>query len=164
MTLDELEKTREYQVLTKQQRFFIQSYVSGGMIDGHYDAVAAINMSYTCKNDNVARVMSYRQLDNIKIIEVLNRHFGLDPSDTFLTSLDRAVRNKHLTLAQLGALRLKCEVYGFGTKIPHRVEEGFANRPIILPVKLPKKTPKKPKKDKPPVAPSAPLYSMKDFL
>jgi len=142
MPLDELEKTHEFQRLTPKQKMFVQTYVGGGSIDGNYDAVAAINTAYTCKSNEVARIMSYSLLANINVVAVLNRHFGNEPIDSFLATLDRAVRNKHLTIAQLGALRLQCEVMGFSTKLPRpdhnwsdAVEASIANRP-----KKPRKT------------------------
>ena len=118
LPLVELEQTQEYQRLTQKQRLFVATYCEGGLTDGNYDAVAAVKMAYQCKSAEVARIMSYSLMQNIRIIAVLNRHFNADPIEGFLVALDRAIANKHLTQAQLGALRLKCEVMGFATRIP----------------------------------------------
>ena len=140
---------------------FIQTYCCGGAVDGNYDAVSATNAAYQCKSDEVARVMSYSLLANINIVAVLNRHFGTEPIDAFLESLDRAVRNKKLTLAQLGALQLQCEVMGFGTTIPAGLEHGRSfTRPAPEKDKKPRKTQKAPAA---PTPPSAPAYDLKQF-
>src|ERR1035437_5866649 len=145
MPLDDLRKTHEYTRLTPKQKMFVDSYCAGGSVDGKYDAVSATNSAYKCKSDEVARVMSYSLLANINIVAVLNRHFGTEPIDSFLATLDRAVRNSKLTLAQLGALQLQCAVMGFGTKIPPNIgrsnDLGAASRKEE---KKPRKTQKAP--------------------
>jgi hypothetical protein len=118
ISLEELRTTPEYIRLTPKMKMFVDSYCGAGAIDGNFDPVAAVNQAYRCKSYEVARIMSYSILANIKIVAVLNRYFGTEPVDSFLENLDRAVRNKKLTLAQLGALRLQCDVLGLGTKIP----------------------------------------------
>lgn len=117
LPVSELEKLVEYQRLTPKQRLFIATYCAGGLVDGHYDPVAACMTAYQCKSQEVARIMSYALMANIRIIEVLNRHFNTEPIDSFMVTLDRAIANKKLTIANLNALRLKSEILGFTTRI-----------------------------------------------
>lgn len=118
LPLSELEKTREYQRLTPKQKLFVATYCEGGLVDGNYDAVAATQTAYGCKSLEVARVMSYTMMQNMRIIEILNRHFNAEPIEDFLIQLERAIHNKKLTVAQLQALRLKCEILGFVNRLP----------------------------------------------
>lgn len=164
ISLDELRTTPEYIRLTPKMKMFIDSYCSAGAIDGNFDAVAAINQAYRCKSYEVARIMSYSILANIKIVAVLNRYFGTEPVDSFLANLDRAVRNKRLTLAQLGALRLQCDVLGIGTKIP----ANFGGQPPKADPPVKDKRSKKPKKttstkSAAPPPPGRPPYDPNNF-
>lgn len=144
MSLDDLHLTAEYFRLTQKQKMFVDTYVASGVLDGNYDAVTATNIAYPCKSEEVARVMSYELLGNINILAALNRHFGNDDIDAFLVVLDRAIRNKKISTAQLGALRLRCEVLGIKTRIPASPEKRW-----VLPAPnrdAKQKTPKRPKK------------------
>ena len=118
MPLSELELTQEYQQLTQKQKLFVAEYCEGGIVTGNYDCVAATRTAYECKSPEVARIMSYSLMANIRIIAVLNRHFNTAPIEEFLALLDRAIRNKHLSIAQLSALRLKCDIMGFANRLP----------------------------------------------
>jgi hypothetical protein len=164
ISLEELRTTPEYIRLTPKMKMFVDSYCGAGAIDGNYDAVAAVNQAYKCKSYEVARIMSYSILANIKIVAVLNRYFGTDPADSFLENLDRAVRNKKLTLAQLGALRLQCEVLGIGTKIPANFGGGSTKPDAPAKDKRSKK-PKKTTSSKPtaPPPPGRPPYDPDSF-
>ena len=118
MPVDELEQTQEYQKLTPKQRLFVATYCAGGLLNGNYDAVEATRVAYQCKSVEVARIMSYSMLANIRIIEALNRHFRTEPIQDFIRVLDRAIRNRNLTLAQMQALKLKCDILGFTNRLP----------------------------------------------
>lgn len=118
LTYDELKNTPEYQKLTSKQQLFVATYCSGGLVSGKYDAVHAVMLAYKCRTLEIARIMSYSLLGNIKIIAAVNRHFNAGPTVEFLETLDRAIKNKKLTAAQLGALRLKCEILGIKTMLP----------------------------------------------
>jgi hypothetical protein len=118
LPLVELEKTQEYQRLTPKQQLFVATYCEGGLATGTYDPIAATRTAYECKSMEVARIMSYSLMQNIRIIAVLNRHFQTEPIEAFMVTLDRAINNKKLTVAQIQALRLKCEIMGFGTRLP----------------------------------------------
>lgn len=118
LTTKELAQTPEYQQLTNKQKLFVITYVGSGMVDGDYDGTEAALTAYKCKSRETARIMSYSLLANIKIVSVLNRHFNAEPRDEFLKALDRAIRNKKLTMAQVSALRLKCDILNIKTNLP----------------------------------------------
>ena len=118
MPLSEIRLTPEYQKLTPKQQLFVAAYVDGGLLDGHYDPIAATRTAYECKTPEVARIMSYSLMANIRIVAVLNRHFQTEPIEEFMVMLDRAINNKKLTVAQLNALKLKCDILGFANHIP----------------------------------------------
>lgn len=126
MPLAELEVLPEYLRLTQKQKLFVATYCEFGLADGNYDAVEAARVAYQCKNREVARIMSYSLMQNIRIIAVLNRHFNATPIEEFLAMLDKAINNKKLTVAQIQALRLKCEILGFANKLTDRVPMGAA--------------------------------------
>jgi len=105
--LSEIEKTSEFQRLTKKQKLFLATYLQGG------DAVEAVLAAYQCADWSTARRMSYTLLKNVKIAEVLNLHFCPEPLEKFIAVLNRAIRNKKLTLAQFKALEVKAQSLGF---------------------------------------------------
>jgi hypothetical protein len=125
LSLEELQTTLEYQKLTQKQQLFVATYCAGGLLDGNYDHVAATRTAYECKSLEVARIMSYALMANIRIVAVLNRHFNATPIEEFIVMLDRAIRNRKLTTAQLLALKLKGDVMGFTSRLP-----GTANMPL----------------------------------
>jgi hypothetical protein len=118
MPVEELRLTPEFQRLTPKQQLFVATYCGGGAADGVYDAIHATRTAYACKSPEVARIMSYSLLQNIRIVAILNRHFNREPIEDFLVILDRAIQNKKLTVAQIQALKLKCEIMGFANRLP----------------------------------------------
>ena len=117
MTLEDLQQTPEYLALTEKQKLFVATYVQT-CIDGNPDPVQSVAIAYKCKDRNTARVMSYPMLSNIRIVAALNRYFNRQPLEAFLMVLDRAIQNKHLTTAQLQALRLKSDILGLKSRMP----------------------------------------------
>jgi len=135
MPFEELSKTEEFERLTKKQQAFVKAYCV------KYNVIEAMRAAYNCKSDEVARIMSYPLMRNINIISVLNRHFGTDPINDFLLTLDRAIHNKHLTIAQISALKLYSEVKGWGTALPSK--SGSAEPEVPEPeAKKPKRKPR----------------------
>ena len=128
MPLAELETIQEYQRLTPKQRLFVATYCEGGLTTGTYDPIAATRTAYECKSVEVARIMSYSLMQNIRIVAVLNRHFGTDPIESFVVMIDRAINNKKLTVAQVQALRLKADVMGYRTSLPGQAPMSAALR------------------------------------
>jgi hypothetical protein len=119
MELDELRLTPEFLKLTEKQRLFVETYCapteSG---ERNYDAVQATRTAYKCKTPEIARILSYALLQNIRIVTVLNRHFNRTPTEEFLINLDRAIHNKHLTIAQVQALKMQCDFLGQENRLP----------------------------------------------
>ena len=113
-----MQETPEYQKLTQKQRLFVATYCQGGILNGQYDPIEATRTAYQCKTPEIARVMSYSLMTNIRIVAALNRHFNTEPIEEFITLLDRAIRNKKLTTAQLRALELKADILGFRARLP----------------------------------------------
>lgn len=147
MPIQILCETAEFKRLTKKQQAFIRAYVT------NYDPIVSVRAAYNCKSDEVARIMSYPLLMNINIISVLNRHFGTDPINDFLVTLDRAIHNKHLTIAQMQALKLYSDVKGWGSALPTRSSgEPEPQMPDV----------KKPKKKQPPQLKEA-EFDLSDF-
>lgn len=118
LTVDQIRDTQEYAVLTGKQQMFVTTYIQAGLDTGVYDAVAATQIAYTCKTREIARVMSYALIENIRIVAVLNRHFNKEPLAQFVEQVDRAIRNRKLTTAQIQALKLKGDILGYTTRLP----------------------------------------------
>lgn len=116
ISVDDLKQTPEFQRLTQKQRLFIIAYCDGGLFNGNYDPIAATRTAYQCKSPEVARIMSYSLMQNIRIIAVLNIHFNTSPTEEMLVAVDRAIHNRRLTIAQIQALRLKCDLLGLATR------------------------------------------------
>jgi len=157
MPLAELELTQEYQRLTPKQKLFVSTYVASGILDGVYDSVAATNTAYRCKSLECARIMSYSLMQNIRIVAVLNRHFNTTPIEAFLIQVDRAILNKNLTTAQLGALKVKADLLGYAARLPSVDRQGVG----IVPPDVLEAEKKKRRKHRKPYAAmktNAPVY------
>ncbi len=155
LTRSELETTHEFQILTPKQKMFVATYVQTGIDTGKYDAVAAVNSAYKCKTEESARIMGYALLSNINIIRVLDRHFGKEPVDSFTDMLERALRNGTITVAQVQAAKMICELKGYATSLNKAPE-----------VPEPPEHAKKPRKAKPKPAvvdDGSDVYDLKDF-
>jgi len=118
LTLAQIKDTQEYSVLTGKQQLFVETYVQSGLDTGVYDPIMATLTAYKCKSREVARIMSYSLIANIRIVAILNRHFNKEPLAEFVEQIDRAIRNKKLTVAQMQALKLKGDVLGYTTRLP----------------------------------------------
>ena len=141
LTLSELKLTPEYQRLTQKQQLFVATYCESGLTTGQYDGVFATQTAYKCKSAEVARIMSYSLLGNIRILAALNRHFNATPTEELLVLLNKAINNKNLTMAQVTALKLKCDIMG----IPHRLPPEKTSIGVV-PADMLKESQKKPKK------------------
>ena len=157
MPLAELELTQEYQRLTPKQKLFVSNYVAGGILDGVYDSVASCNVAYRCKSVEVARIMSYSLMQNIRIVAVLNRHFNTTPIEAFLIQVDRAILNKNLTTAQLGALKVKADLLGYAARLPSVDRQGVGIIPPDV-LEAEKKKRKRTRKSYAMVKSNAPVY------
>jgi phage terminase small subunit len=122
MSLAELETTVEFQRLTPKQQLWVATYISAGLL-GHYDTEAATLAAYKCKSRESARVMGYSMAQNPRVIDVLNLHFGRDATQAFLEDVNRAIRNRKLTVAQMEAMMLKSRILGIGTALRGRPKQ-----------------------------------------
>ena len=156
LTLTEVEQTQEYQQLTPKQRLFVATYCDGGLRNGVYDPVFATQIAYKCKNPESARVMSYALMGNIKIVAALNRHFNAEPIEQFIVEVDRAIRNKSLSIAQLQALKLKADLLGFSARLPgvNNTPTGVIPPDVLAATKEARKAKRKRGERKPPLSPA----------
>jgi len=156
MDLENLVKTQEYNRLTPKQRMFVSTYIQSGLETGIYDQVTAVKSAYDCKNEESARIMGYSMLANINVIQVLNRHFGTEPIDQFLVTLERAIRNRNLTVAQFHALKLYCDLKGF---------ENALSRAVAVPPEnsSPARKVRKARIKPAAVLPDSDVYNLNDF-
>lgn len=143
MPLAELRETQEFQILTQKQQLFCATYCDFGLSTGTYDAVEATRVAYACKTREIARVMSYSLMQNIRIVAVLNRHFQMEPIEEFMVQLNRAINNKKLTTAMLQALRLKCDMLHLGSRIPYENHATGTIPQSVLDAEKPVRKPKK---------------------
>ena len=120
MPLEELKKTVEFQLLTQRQQMYVSTYVETGMSLGRYDDEAAIRMAYRCSTDESVRVMRYALRRSVRVIDVLNLHFGRNATEAFLVDVNRAIRNKKLTIAQVEAMILKSKILGIGSALSQK--------------------------------------------
>jgi hypothetical protein len=167
LTYDELKSTPEYQKLTRKQQLFVATYCAGGLADGNYDAVNAAALAYKCRTREIARIMSYSLMANIKIVAVINRHFNATPTEEFMEMLDRAIHNKKITAAQVALLRLKCDILGIKTALPAG-HETIADKQAALAQKARKRR-KAEREEKiiaeaEPVVPKSAPLTLTDFL
>jgi hypothetical protein len=118
LSMKELAQTPEYQKLTNKQKLFVMTYCVAGLDTGEYDAVGATLTAYKCKTREIARIMSYSLMSNIRIIAVINLHFNATPTEEFMETLNRAIRNKNISAAQVALIKLKCDILGIKTMLP----------------------------------------------
>jgi hypothetical protein len=112
ISLDELKQRRPFLDLTARQQLLIENFIlSGG------DKIFSVKSAYDTSTDEVARVMSYTRFADASVVEVLNLFFGVTPREALQQLVDRAVRRNQrgnkLTVAEVRALELKCELAGF---------------------------------------------------
>ena len=122
-----LRDTDEFRSLTPKQQLFVETYIAGGVATGHYDPIGSTLTAYACKSRESARVLSHTLMHTLRIVELLSLHFAREPIEDFLLTLNQAIRNKKLTVAQVRALELKAAVMGFKTRLP-----GADNRNLPL--------------------------------
>ena len=111
LSIDDMKDTPEYKRLTVKQRLFVQTYICNG-----YEPVNATRTAHSCKNDKVAKVMSYAIMASPHVAAVLAMHFGDDPLEAFKHDLRRAIKKGGLTAEAIAGYRLLAEVQGFTSK------------------------------------------------
>jgi hypothetical protein len=111
MTIFDLSRTPEFSHLSVKMAKFVLAYVQT-VIDGAADPCAAVKYAYNTKNDESARTLGYGLLGNIKVILVLNRFFGVTPSEAFVKQVEHAMYEKDISVARVDVLKMYCDAYG----------------------------------------------------
>jgi len=111
LSLAQLRAEQCFLDLTPRQKKMIEVFVES---DG--DKVLAVTTAYTPKSAEVARVMSYELFESPKVIACLTAYFQDDPMDVFKRAVRRAMTRKRLTVAQVTAMKLYCDLNGWGSK------------------------------------------------
>ena len=123
MSLDELKRQRCFLDLTERQKLLVESFiVSGG------DRTFAVQAAYHVANRESARALSYEMLSGTYVTDVLNTFWGRTPREILQQQVDRLCRKKKPTVAEVNALRLKCELAGFTPENMPRVN-GYQPKP-----------------------------------
>jgi hypothetical protein len=113
MSFYDLVCTPEFKQLSPKMGQFVLTYLQS-VLDGEADALAAVKAaSYNCKSDENGRILGFQLLASPKIILVMNRFFGVSPTEAFLKQVRKAISNKKLTIAQVRALELYSNINGF---------------------------------------------------
>src|ERR1700674_1226889 len=81
--------TPEYTALNSNQKRFVTHYIDGAVMNGVYDATAAIRHAYGSATKN-ADLRAYQILRNRKVKKVLDLHFRRSELDSILSGLQRA--------------------------------------------------------------------------
>jgi hypothetical protein len=118
MNAMDLAQTVEFRHLSPKMAKWILTYVQRFLEAGVLDPIAATKASYVCKTDESTRTLGCQLLANPKIILVLNRFFGTTPEQAFLKQVQNAIYNRKLTIAQIRALELQCQVLGLANGFP----------------------------------------------
>jgi hypothetical protein len=105
LTVEQLKQQRCFRILTPKQQMMVLTFIGS---DG--DRVLAVLSAYQVKSPEVARVLAYEFFENPKVIACLAAYFQDDPLEMFKEDVRRAMHNRRLTVAQVAAMRLYCEM------------------------------------------------------
>ncbi len=142
LPLEQLAQERCYLDLTPKQQKLVKTF-----IESNGNRILAVTTAYDVKNAEVARVLSYEVFANPKIIACLAIYFQDDPLDVFKREVERAWRNRRLSVAQVQAMKIYCDLNGWGSgSLPnlHGREPAKPVSPAKSRAKSPKVTPADP--------------------
>lgn len=108
MPLELLRLTPEWKKATERQQLMVESYIASGG-----DKVFAVMSAYRVKDRETARKMQYDSFSRPAVVAILNLYHRVTPRDAFLRDVERAVRNRKLTVAQIRALELQARLNGW---------------------------------------------------
>ena len=139
LSLDEMQQTYEFSLLTQRQKLWISTYIASG-----FNRVLATRTCYKCKNDTIAKIMSYTVMRHPKMIVAIARASGKSEKEAFLEYFRNALQHgKLLTREQVEAAKLYCRCMGW-TLNPETENAKTtdatprkAGRPRTVPVKPP---------------------------
>lgn len=106
MTLEQVETTREWQLLRAKQRMWIVRFIDTG------NPFEATKMVYDCKSAKNAQIQMYQVLESPRVQTVLNMISGRSDRDTFVDALEKRLKislqgkGPKLTVAEKDSLKL----------------------------------------------------------
>ena len=120
LSITELTQQPAYLALTAQQRVLVEKFLETA------DKVQAVQAAYNCKSKESARVMSYSVFSNLRVVAALAAANGGCDLESFKQEVMCAARNKKLSIAQLGALKLYAQLSGFvaGSSLSAEIDSG----------------------------------------
>jgi hypothetical protein len=89
-------------VLSRQQRAFVIEYISTGLGQGKYDAVAACRIAYP--NVKAVEIWASRVLANRRIKKVIALHLGLSDAEMLLADIRALIKRSRRKGANLDIL------------------------------------------------------------
>lgn len=108
MTMEQVRRTPEFQRLTPQQRFALETFSASS------DKILAIRAAYSTKSREVARVMAAEFFASPRVKAVLDLLAGKSPFEKFKEAVDRVVKSgSKVTDAEIRALELQAKVNGW---------------------------------------------------
>jgi len=108
LTIEQLRAEQVFTDLTPRQQKMIETFASSG------DRIQAVLAAYNAKSPEVARVMAYEFFANPKVVACLTVYFQDDPLEVFKREVRRAYHNKNLSVAQVQAMKMFCDLNGWG--------------------------------------------------
>jgi hypothetical protein len=111
LTFEQLRAEPVFRDLTPRQQKMIETFIAS-----NGDRLQAVQSAYNAKSAEVARVMAYEFFASHKVVACLTAYFQDDPLEVFKRDLRRAMTSKKLTVAQVQAMKIYCDVHGWGSK------------------------------------------------
>jgi len=102
LRLADLMRTPEFMSLTERQQVFVARYVSGGFLNGRYNATDAAATAFRTRNPEV---LGNELLGQTKIRAVLDLLFRRDPLESVLANLRYLLKRSNRRGANLYSLR-----------------------------------------------------------
>jgi hypothetical protein len=110
LTLDQLRATECWADLTRKQKLVVLAFIA---LDG--DKTAAVQVAYNTRSEHNAQILSYQVFESPRVVAALTAYYQSDPLDSFKSDVRKAYQNRRLSVAQVTALKLFCELNGWGS-------------------------------------------------
>ena len=108
MSMEKVRSTPEFQRLTTQQKFALETYSASG------EKILAIRAAYATKSREVARVMASEFFASPRVRAVLDLLGGKSPFEIFKDRVERSVKSgRKATDAEIQALALQAKINGW---------------------------------------------------
>jgi hypothetical protein len=102
LTVPELMNTADWAGLTKQRKIFLAEFLSAGLAQGRYNAVAAAQIAYP--RIKHIKVWASRLMANARIKKVLALHFGFSETEMLLDDVRGLIKKSRRKGANLDIL------------------------------------------------------------